>query len=449
MVGAPASKNENGNVFEDLSGIDSSVSDNPYVSLIDASGNDPTEIQARYTKHREARNGAQKKKFIDDKSKVIIDPTLYRLVHPEQYPDFADERHCLVFWARPPAGLRSLIGEIQQQLLTVAPRLWLMPIECLHMTALEIDFARTAEEIDGIIKTMSEKIPEITDYPSTHRARLIKPMLSYDTAAIALSFVPAAGESLPDGRQESEDTYTYHHLRRDLYGLSKSTGVEVASRYVVPSAHLTIARFITQTDISVSEDDETPDPLKVHKLFDRIEMINADLRERYWPGEHQGIKAGGEWMVGQEKGLDCRKGTLWEAFVSVSTVLALIPARKAKRADAHVQESTAVKMVNVPKTRRTYCKGKDCKKHTQHKVTQYKAGKASLFAQGKRRYDRKQSGYGGQTKPVFHKKAKTTKKVVLRLECTACKTKAQLALKRCKHFELGGDKKTKGAALVF
>ncbi|RMX72086.1 hypothetical protein D0869_14973, partial [Hortaea werneckii] len=92
--------------------------------------------------------------------------------------------------------------------------------------------------------------------------------------------------------------------------------------------------------------------------------------------------------------------------------------------------------VNVPKTRRTYCKGKDCKKHTQHKVTQYKAGKASLFAQGKRRYDRKQSGYGGQTKPVFHKKAKTTKKVVLRLECTSCKTKAQLSLKRCKHFEL-------------
>ena len=147
--------------------------------------------------------------------------------------------------------------------------------------------------------------------------------------------------------------------------------------------------------------------------------------------------------------------------------------------------------VNVPKTRRTFCKGKQCRKHTQHKVTQYKAGKVSHlrlhpilsrlrdsrfvpyppviksatvflrlydhsvstqpspFAQGKRRYDRKQSGYGGQTKPVFHKKAKTTKKVVLRLECVNCKTKAQLSLKRCKHFELGGDKKTKGAALVF
>ncbi|KAG0060753.1 40s ribosomal protein L44e, partial [Linnemannia elongata] len=67
----------------------------------------------------------------------------------------------------------------------------------------------------------------------------------------------------------------------------------------------------------------------------------------------------------------------------------------------------------------------------------------------KRRYDRKQSGYGGQTKPVFHKKAKTTKKVVLRLECQVCKYKHQIALKRCKHFELGGDKKQKGQALTF
>jgi large subunit ribosomal protein L44e len=98
--------------------------------------------------------------------------------------------------------------------------------------------------------------------------------------------------------------------------------------------------------------------------------------------------------------------------------------------------------VNVPKTRNTYCKGKNCRKHTPHKVTQYKTGKASLFAQGKRRYDRKQSGFGGQTKPVFHKKAKTTKKVVLRLECTACKYKQQMSLKRCKHFELGGEKST-------
>ncbi|KAJ7023660.1 zinc-binding ribosomal protein [Mycena alexandri] len=79
-----------------------------------------------------------------------------------------------------------------------------------------------------------------------------------------------------------------------------------------------------------------------------------------------------------------------------------------------------------------------CMAFKPHKVTQYKTGKAS-----------EQSGYGGQTKPVFHKKAKTTKKVVLRLESTVCKYKMQMSLKRCKHFELGGEKKTKGAALTF
>uniref|UniRef100_A0A669D262 Ribosomal protein L36A n=1 Tax=Oreochromis niloticus TaxID=8128 RepID=A0A669D262_ORENI len=43
--------------------------------------------------------------------------------------------------------------------------------------------------------------------------------------------------------------------------------------------------------------------------------------------------------------------------------------------------------------------------------------------------------------------AKTTKKIVLRLECVEpnCRSKRMLAIKRCKHFELGGDKKRKNA----
>ena len=38
--------------------------------------------------------------------------------------------------------------------------------------------------------------------------------------------------------------------------------------------------------------------------------------------------------------------------------------------------------VNVPKTKKTFCKNKACKKHTLHKVTQYKKGKDSLSVQG-------------------------------------------------------------------
>ena len=128
-------------------------------------------------------------------------------------------------------------------------------------------------------------------------------------------------------------------------------------------------------------------------------------------------------------------------------------------------------MVNVPKTRRTFCKGKTCRKHTYvvaltspHKVTQYKAGKASDYAQGKRRYVRKQKGYGGQTKPVFQKKAKSAciqltsdqeGRPPSRMHCV------QVPLSPCAQalqavrthanpsFELGGEKKAKGQALVF
>ncbi|XP_011157441.1 60S ribosomal protein L44 [Solenopsis invicta] len=107
----------------------------------------------------------------------------------------------------------------------------------------------------------------------------------------------------------------------------------------------------------------------------------------------------------------------------------------------------AFKMVNVPKQRRTFCK--KCKVHKNHKVTQYKKSKERHASQGRRRYDRKQQGFGGQTKPIFRKKAKTTKKIVLRMECTECKYRKQIPLKRCKHFELGGDKKRKGQMIQF
>ncbi|XP_012864019.1 60S ribosomal protein L36a-like [Echinops telfairi] len=95
-------------------------------------------------------------------------------------------------------------------------------------------------------------------------------------------------------------------------------------------------------------------------------------------------------------------------------------------------------MANVSQAQRTFC----CGKHQRHKVTQYKKVKDSLYTQGKRRYGGKQSGYGGQTKPIFRKKAKPTK-IMLRLECVEpnCRSKRMLAIKRCKHPELGGEKR--------
>merc|ERR1712205_174685 len=103
----------------------------------------------------------------------------------------------------------------------------------------------------------------------------------------------------------------------------------------------------------------------------------------------------------------------------------------------------------------TYCK--KCNKHTSQKVTQYKTGKASLVAQGKRRYDAKQKGYGGQTKPIFRKKAKLTKKTTIKLEATFTnkvtkkeqKIKRCFSIKRCKTFVLGKKENTKKGDVFF
>jgi len=94
--------------------------------------------------------------------------------------------------------------------------------------------------------------------------------------------------------------------------------------------------------------------------------------------------------------------------------------------------AASLAMVCFPKEVRTHCR--KCNKHMAHKVAQYKKGKDSLVAQGKRRYDRKQKGFGGQTKPIFHKKAKVTKKVTVILQCQECSRKLQRCIGRCKQF---------------
>jgi hypothetical protein len=162
-----------------------------------------------------------------------------------------------------------------------------MPPQSLHMTALEITHSLTAPEIDSLVAQIHPILPAMANYTQTHRARLVKPVISFDAQALALSFLPAAGLET--------DSYTYHHLRRDLFAQAQAGGVKVASRYVVPSAHLTIARFIKKHDFDMEE------------LMRVVGELNGWLEKEVWG---KGEK-GGEWVVGEEKGLEVRKGTLW------------------------------------------------------------------------------------------------------------------------------------------
>lgn len=180
------------------------------------------------------------------------------------------------------------------------------------MTVLEINHSLTEPEINQLVKMLEIKIPEITDHVLRNRARLVKPMLGYDDSAIALGFLPAAGEGSQWERSTADDEYTYHHLRRDVYDLSSSTGVIIASRYTVPSSHLTIGRFVTGQEFSIAQGDQAvPNPEKMQEWIRTIEEINAWLQEEYWSESGHANAEGGQWIIGEEQGLDCRKGRLW------------------------------------------------------------------------------------------------------------------------------------------
>lgn len=132
---------------------------------------------------------------------------------------------------------------------------------------------------------------------------------------MALSFLPAASEPTATGGttegKQHDDAYTYHNLRRDLAAQVLQSGIGLAARYVVPSAHVTIARFVSQDGFL--RDGGGIDKDRVAVLVERTERVNVMLRERYWPGgnEAQDMPEKGEWVIGQGQGLEFNKGTSW------------------------------------------------------------------------------------------------------------------------------------------
>ncbi|KAI1167717.1 RNA ligase/cyclic nucleotide phosphodiesterase [Nemania serpens] len=286
------------NKLEDLSGVELKPGENPYDALIDACHDNPkgqAEIQALYAAHRVRRNAQQKDKFLDANFKeLIIDPYLLRLENPHIEPGFKDTRYCA----------------IQKKLKDVAPDIWLMPQHRMHMTTIEVAFCRTPQEIEEIKTTLRPVIPIVASYSYQHRARLVKPMVSYDLSAFAVSFLPVAGEPAVSPAPmaldsaaiiKQGDRYSYHHLRRDMWDLARGAEVDIDSRYIVPSAHITLGRYLSHKDHS------TPEQRK--KWVDAIDDINEWLESEVWGRSESEVI--GEWVVGQEKGFDVRVGNLW------------------------------------------------------------------------------------------------------------------------------------------
>lgn len=233
---------------------------------------------------------------------------------------YEDPRNNMSLLARPPKHICDLIYDIQQEIADVAGPcmcqldvcydniltsfigLWLAPQDYLHITTTELTNAKTRAEVDEMMDIFQQKPPleEIVNYTLTHSPRLVRPIISFDATAVALSFVPAA--------ETDKDRYTYHHLRRDLWDIVSVSGCQLGARYIVPSAHVTIGRYAMppRADQSKEVDDLCT---KVPSLIRKIEEINQELGSGDW--KRFGGHSRGMWVVGQEQGMQLNQGRSW------------------------------------------------------------------------------------------------------------------------------------------
>ncbi|KAK9366847.1 RNA ligase/cyclic nucleotide phosphodiesterase [Lipomyces kononenkoae] len=261
--------------------ISSALATNAYEDFIQTY-NSPTAMVKAYDIHRRTRN-RDRKALLDANGEVAPDPILKGLVLDNQPPEF-DPRNCITVWCRPTRQVVQLVQQVQSMLRSVEPDIWLMPPGSLHMTALEI--LHSAGD-DAVTRELQRLKPHLKTLLAPRPAPvLVKPMLSFDQSALALSFLP---EESPAG--DNGDWYTYHHYRLDLYNIVQRSGVSVESRYQVPSAHVTIARF-------------------VKPLAGSMQLWLAKLDEiNRWLETERGKDI--RWTVGDERGNECRCGRIW------------------------------------------------------------------------------------------------------------------------------------------
>ncbi|KAG9236344.1 RNA ligase/cyclic nucleotide phosphodiesterase [Amylocarpus encephaloides] len=268
--------------------------------LLAEANNDPRMIQSHCERQRVGRNDRLKTQMLSRELQgVKTDEFLLRAL---QQPNYQDPRNNLCVWARPTRAVGGMIEKVQQELRALAPGIWTTPSTCLHMTVLEIVHTLTPEEVAACVATLRPCLKEMADWPLKHRTRLIKPMLNIDDGAVALSFVPAAGECRDS---VSDDQYTYLHLRNDLSRMSCENGVEVVARYATTSSHMTVARFVSNKDHG--------DKRAMESWIKTLEALNIWLKDNYHPkiGQPNKVDVDCEWYIGAERPLEIRQGSLW------------------------------------------------------------------------------------------------------------------------------------------
>lgn len=161
---------------------------------------------------------------------------------------------------------------------------WVAPAPFLHLTLLEVTHSTSPPALAALLAVplLQSTLAKLPDIPATLPCTLYRPQLNVDPTALSLSFLPRASAASPS---------TYHHLRRALFASYHSSGAAPASnaRYVHPSAHITLARFLR--------------PLDPCALVEAVADVNAWLAQL---GDDEGV-----WSVGEEGGVQVRTGPVW------------------------------------------------------------------------------------------------------------------------------------------
>ncbi|KAI0033947.1 60S ribosomal protein L44 [Vararia minispora EC-137] len=266
-----------------------SDSENPFDELIRIADREATRIQTFYEQHCSDRNRQQRDIMMSPTfSGLATDDILKQIIDPAIDPPFIDTRNAIALWTRPPQGVRDIVDAIQQKLSVLCPRLWLMPLNRLHLSLLEIVHSTTPAIVAEYVDQLGPHLSRLLAYLQTHPTRLFRPRLACDVSSLVLKFLPVV---------EASSSYTYHHLRRDLFDQMVALGIRMHPRYIVPSAHVTVARFVYSSDF---ETDGEFDGEKMSKWWALIDEINA------WLASLSDDKS--SWSI---DGIECRTGTQW------------------------------------------------------------------------------------------------------------------------------------------
>lgn len=213
-------------------------------------------VRSLYAEHRSRRQDEQRLRLLEAASNIGQHGLMPDARLASEQARLDDPRLGVTVVARPPAHIFQAIRELQDEvaaLVQATPSAkalsgalyWMAPPSFLHMTVVEWVSAEigNAAQVRHVVDTLQGKGAEALDALTglyAHTVCLVEPTVSFDAAAIAISFLPASSDA-PEG---AHDYAMYRTAKiKQVQDIAAKYGLPAPKpRYLLPSAHITVAR---------------------------------------------------------------------------------------------------------------------------------------------------------------------------------------------------------------